>query len=246
VPNWFKKKDEELPPELKDKTPEEMVRYIKVAEELGEKVKTLTEERAQEKEQVVALSSQFDQVKQKLASTEANLNKLQNPPRTEEPADFLTEPEKAVDQRVAPLANLTVQNAFMTARILAQQTLDNQDMASPLDAKTMDGRLYRAWEGEINAEAAKYPQSSMIRPDNWIGIYYLVKGRHADELANPEKRKKNYNFLESGSQQVHHQEEKKKDGVEALTDQQKHVADKMGVSYENYAKRLKGMTIIPG
>ncbi len=244
--NWFKKQkveDDDLPAELKGKTPEEVVRYIKVAEELGEEVKKLRGERETEKTQVATLSSQFDQVKAKLAATEANLNRVQNPPRQEDPIDWNIDPEGAFKQNIQPLVNVTMNNAAMSARLLAQQSLDSEDSVSPQDAKTMNGRLFRVWESEINEEAKKYPASSMGTPQTWVGLFYLVKGRHADELANPETRKKKYNFVESGSAPPP-AAPKPKDGVESLTDQEKHVADRMGVSHENYAKRKKGMTIV--
>lgn len=248
---WFdrmkkREKEDELPKELEGKTAEEVVALLKTAEENKTKLATLEADRVKEREQVAALSSNFDQVKAKLASTEANLNKLQNPERKEEPADWNIDPEKAFQQNVAPLVNVVVQNASMSARLLAVQSLDNEDTVSPTDARTMNGRLFRAWEAEINEEAKKYPVASMGQPQSWIGIYYLVKGRHADELANPETRKKKYNFVESAAQGSPPQKEKEKEGVEALTDQEKHVADKMHVSYENYAKRKKAMHIIQG
>jgi hypothetical protein len=248
---WFdrmkkKEKEEDLPKELEGKTIEEVVRYIKVAEELGAKVTTLQAERDAEKTAVATMSNQFQEVKNKLAATEANLNKLQNPPNREEPADFLTDPEKAIDQRMAPLLAVTVNNASLTARLLAVQTLDNEDMVSPTDARTMNGRLFRAWEAEIQSEAAKYPAGSMAQPQNWIGLFYMVKGRHSDELSNPETRKKKYNFIESASQSAPPSPPAPKDGAESLTDQEKHVADKMHVSYGDYAKRKKGMQFIGG
>lgn len=249
---WFdrmkrKGQEPELPAELKDKTAEEVVLALQDAADTKKKLTELTAERTKEREQVTVLSSEFDKVKQKLAESDAaRTRQQQQQQHQEEPADFLTDPEKAVDQRVAPYANLTISNAAMTARILALQNLDNEDMVSPSDAKSMNGRLFRAWEAEINDEAKKYPAVSMGQPQAWLGIYYLVKGRHADELANPDIRKKKYNFVESAAQGTPPPEPKPKDGVESLTDQEKHVADKMGVSYENYAKRKKGMQFVQG
>lgn len=247
---WFDKmkrkeeKENELPPELRDKTMEEVAQTLRDAAETKTKLAALETERVKEREQVAALGSEFDKVKQRLVAAEANLNKRENPPKSEEPADWDLEPAKAARQTMEPLVNLTISNAAMTARILALQTLDNEDMSSPADSKSMNGRLFRAWEQEINEESKKYNVAAMGQPQAWLGIYYLVKGRHADELANPETRKKKYNFVESASQGGPPPKEKEKDGVEALTDQEKHVADKMKVSYENYAKRKKSMQFV--
>jgi hypothetical protein len=246
MPNWFKKKDEELPPELKDKTPEQVVQELKDAAAAKVEAAQLKAERETEKAQVATMTNSFNDVKNRLAAAEANLNKRQNPEQREEPADWNIDPEKAFQQQIQPLVNATVQNSMMSSRLLAIQSLDSEDAVSPADNKTINGRLFRTWEAEINAEAAKYPASAMSQPDRWLGIFYLVKGRHADELANPETRKKKYNFVESATQGAPLQPEKKKTGVEALTDQEKHVADKMGVSYENYAKRKEKMQFVQG
>jgi hypothetical protein len=248
--NWWGKqvKEEDIPPELKDKTPQEVAEALKKARELEGKVTTLEAERVREKEAVVTMNTEFDKVKQRLEATELKLRGNQNQNQNqnqEELADFTLEPDKALNQRIAPLANLTVNSAFMTARLLCQQMLDNQDMASPQDNKTMDGRLFRAWEGEINELSKKYQPAQLTTPDAWLGIFYYVKGKHAHELANPAERKKKYGFLEPASQGAPPPPPDKKNGVEGLTEQEKHVADKMHVSYENYAKRKEKMQILP-
>ena len=131
----------------------------------------------------------------------------------------------AVAKRIADAVN----TAAMTARMLAQQQLNNQDMASPADARSMDGRLFQAWSADIDAEAKKYPQIQLATPQAWLGIFYYLKGTRADDLANPEIRKKKYgNFLESGVSSVAPRSEPEK--KDELTDAEKHVADKMKVS----------------
>lgn len=245
---WFdklkKKDDEEIPAELQGKSAKEIADALKEAADLKSKVTTLEADRQKEKEQVTVLSSQFDQVKARLAAAEANLNKRDNPPKNEEPIDWNIDPEGAFKQNIAPLVNVTVANAAQSAKLLTIQSLDNEDSVSPPEAKTMNGRLFRAWESEINEEAKKYPLSQMGTTSSWVAIYYLVKGRHSDELANPETRKKKYNFLESAAKVPAPQDTKPKDGVESLTDAEKHVADKMHVKYEDYAKRKKDMQFI--
>ena len=239
--NWFKKKEEELPPELQGKTPEEIAAALKEAQDLKTKVTTLEAERAAEKVVVQGLQSEFEGVKERLKAAEMKANPPK-PPQTEEPANFVEDPDKAFSQRVAPVANIAIQGAAQTARILAQQQLDNMDMGS--DGKTMDGRLFRAWAGEIEQQAGKYQAIQLGDPKAWLGIFYYIKGLHADELRDPAERKKKYNFLEPSVNHVTPPDEKKKDGVESLTDQEKHVADRMHVSYENYAKRKSKMQIV--
>ena len=110
----------------------------------------------------------------------------------------------------------------------------------------MDGRLFRAWESEINAESKKYQAMQLTSPNAWVGIFYYLKGLHADELRDPETRKKKYNFMEpsSSSVVVNKEDDDKKSANEQLTPQELHVAEKMGVSPENYLKRKKSMTMV--
>jgi hypothetical protein len=198
---------------------------------------------AERDKEVTTIKTEFESVKAKLAAAEANRQTPKPDANTEEPANFVEEPDKAFAQRMAPLANITLQNAAMTARILAQQQLDNMDAMS--GGKTMDGRLFRAWGTEIDAAAKKYQTIQLGSPDAWIGIFYHMKGLHADELRDPEVRKRKYNFMEPASQTVSTSDDgKPKPASEQLTDAEKHVADKMGVKHEDYLKRKKSMVMV--
>ena len=162
---------------------------------------------------------------------------------------ILENPDREITDKVnelnAPLANLTIQTSVQTARMLAQQQLNNADMAS--GGKNMDGRLFQAWGSEIDAEATKYRPIQLTTPQAWLGIFYYLKGVHADELRDPETRKKKYNFLEPATSGAPPKgTDDKKTGVEGLTDAEKHVADRMGVTYENYAKRKQSMQYVNG
>jgi hypothetical protein len=226
-----------IPDELKDKSAEEITALLKEAPSLKIKLAETEAARAVDADKVTKISTEFELVKTRLAAAEAN----RTPPKgqEEEPANFVEEPDKAFSQRIGPLATITLQNAAQTARMLAQQELDNNDMAS--ENKTMDGRLFRAWGAELNAESRKYRTDQLATPQAWLGIFYYLKGTHADELRDPETRKKKYNFLEPSNTQVVRQTEEKKTPSDQLTAEEKHVADKMGVSYENYLKRKKSM-----
>jgi hypothetical protein len=244
--SWYdklKKKEEELPEELEGKSVEDIVTGLKKARELETTVTTLKAEREIEKTAVATLNDQFDLVKTKLADLEAKA-KPQNPLQNEPPADWITEPERAFAQGVAPIAGLAIEGSVMTARLLAVQQLDNMDINSPEAAKSMDGRLFRAWESEILEQAKRYQKTQLISPDAWLGIYWFIKGKHSDELRSQDVRKKKYQFLEPAAPGAGAPLSEKKTGVEALTDQEKHVADKMGVKHEDYAKRKAAMQFV--
>jgi hypothetical protein len=243
-----KKELEKLPQRLRDASPEDIIKELEEKDKLKADLATAQVAQAAQDAKVAEISTEFEQVKTRLAAAE--LNRSTPPPKKPEgveptPENMLENPKGVLDTRLAPLEALTIQNNAATSRILAQQQLNNADMVS--GGKSMDGRLFQAWGAEIDTEARKYQAVQLIRPEAWLGIFWYLKGTHADELRDPETRKKKYNFLEpstSGAPAPGTNGAEKKDGVEGLTDQEKHVADKMGVSYENYAKRKKAMVVV--
>lgn len=243
-----KKELDKLPQRLKDATPEDIIKELAALDQLKADNEALKLRQAESDTKVSEIQTEFEQTKAKLVAAEANRNTL--PPKREEgtevtPENILSDPAKVINTRLAPLEALTIQNNAATSRMLAQQQLNNSDMAS--GGRTMDGRLFQAWGAEIDTESRKYQTVQLIRPEAWLGIFWYLKGTHADELRDPETRKKKYTFLEpaaSGAPAAGTNGESKKDGVEGLTDQEKHVADKMNVSYENYAKQKKRMQFV--
>jgi hypothetical protein len=239
----IRKKKGTVPKELEGKSDEDVLTMLAEAQKDKEKA-TQLEAKAKEQDTAVAnIQTEFEKVKQRLAEAEANRNRPAPKTNDQEPADFVTEPDRAFAERVTPLANITLQTAAVTARMLAQQQLNNMDS----EKKTMDGRLFGMWSGEIEQEAKKYQTVQLGNVNAWLGIFYYLKGLHADELRDPEARKKKYNFLESAASTSASQgndDKKDKPASDQLTDAEKHVADKMGVKYEDYLKRKTQMQFV--
>lgn len=240
-----KKKGDKLPERFKDKSEDDILKMLDDADKDKSRITELENKDAERETKVTEIQTEFESVKAKLAAAEANRNA---PPKSDgtndqELANFVEEPDKAFGQRVAPVANIAIQTAAMTARMLAQQQLNNADMAS--SGKTMDGRLFQHWNAEIDAEAKKYQTVQLTTPQAWLGIYMYLKGVHADELRDPEIRKKKYNFMEPASSNTSQNvDNTTKPASDQLTDAEKHVADKMGVKHEDYLKRKKAMVMV--
>ena len=237
------KKKEKVPKIFEGKSEDDILKMLEDASKDKETIVGLQTKVAEQDTMVSNINNEFNNVKARLAAAEAR----PNPPKKQENQelhDFVEHPDEAFSERVAPIANIAVQNAAITARILAQQQLDNADMNS--NGKTMDGRLFRAWSQEIDASAKKYQAIQLGNPDAWIGIYFHIKGLHADELSNPETRKKKYNFMESASPAtiVNKEDDSSKPADQQLTPKELHVAEKMGVTPENYLKRKKAMEMV--
>lgn len=243
---WLDRLDAKKKEQLKGfegKSDDDILAAIAEAQKAKEEATTLKAKVEEQDKMVTNIQSEFNSVKERLRVAEANQNKPAPKIEPTEPADFVTEPDKAFGERVAPLAQIALQTAATTARMLAQQQLNNMDSMN----KTMDGRLFAMWSVDIDGYAKKYQLIQLGQVDTWLGIFYYLKGIRADELANPEIRKKKYNFLESAastSASQTQQDGPKKTGAESLTEAEKHVADKMGVSYENYAKRKEKMQFV--
>lgn len=206
---------------------------------LEQKLAAMETERQTERENVEKMSGEFEQIKARLQEAEAKTTRKTD---QEEAANFIEDPDKAFGQRAAPLVNLAVQNAMTTSKLLAQQQLDNTDLAS--NGKVFDGRLFRAWSGDIDGEARKYQPQLLTTPNAWLGIFYYLKGLRADELSNPEMRKKKYAFLEpsrSATIPLNGEEKKEED---KLTDEERHIAERMNVKPEDYLKRKKQLKFV--
>lgn len=237
-----KKEAEEAkrPERLRGKSDEDILKEIQEAEGFKKKFEESEAARQRDNEEVRKVTTQFEELKRSLNEAEARRQPAREP---DELANFIEDPDRAFTQRVAPVAAATVANSAITARILAQQILDNNDLTS--GGKNMDGRLFRAWGMEIDGESRKYQAAQLTSPQAWVGIFYYLKGLHADELRDKDVVKKKYNFLEPASTEgARPPEGKPKSADEELTDAEKHVADKMNVTYENYRKRKKAMQFI--
>ena len=241
---WFdkvkEKKGGDIPDMFKDKSEDDIVKLMKEAAAAKDQVTTLIEKDKENEKAVDKIRTEFDAMKARLVAAEAKAAPVVKK-EDREPANFVENPDEAFNERNAPTLNLTVQTAVTTARMLAQQQLLNQDAV----AKTIDGRLFQAWAPELDAESRKYPAITLVKSEAWLGIFYYLKGLHADELRDPEQRKKKYPFLEPAAQSDGGKppETEKKTGAESLTDAERHVADKMKVSHEAYAKRKAAMNI---
>jgi len=243
MPNWFKK-EEKLPPELEGKTPEQVAASLKEAEDLKTRLATLEAERTTEKNLVETMKNDFNATKTRLQELEANAKK-QPPPPPVEKVGFVEDGDQAFTQRfneqVAPTTAIAVTAAQQVARMSAENHLSSLDSQN----NTMDARLFRAWAQDIDGEAKKYNPTQLIQPQSWLSIFYFIKGIRAEELANPEIRKKKYSFLEPArSNGTPPTNNDNKPANEQLTPEELRVANRMGVSPENYLKRKKSMQFV--
>lgn len=236
------KKKEKVPKIFEGKSEDDILKMLEESAKDKETIQGLQTKVTEQDGVVDRIKTEFESVKARLVAAEAKSTPIKK--ENQELHDFVEHPDEAFSERVAPVATIAIQNAAITSRMLAQQQLDNADLGS--GGKTMDGRLFRAWSQEIDGESKKYQAMQLTSPNAWLGIFYYLKGLHADELRDPEIRKKKYNFMEPASPTtiINKEDNSGKPANEQLTAAELHVAEKMGVSPENYLKRKQSMQMV--
>jgi hypothetical protein len=233
------KKKEQVPKMFEGKSEDDILKMLQESSADKEKIRGLEAKVTEQDSAVARINTEFESVKARLAEADA---RRQPPPKTdsEEPADFVTDPDKAFAQRIGPVATITLQTAATTARMLAQQQLGNV-------GNGIDGRLFAMWGAELDVEAKKYPLVHLGNPNAWLGMYFYLKGLHHDELNNAETRKKKYPFLEpstSTSVQQTADDKKDKPATEQLTPQELHIAKMMKKTPEQYLEQKNKMQFV--
>jgi len=152
-----------------------------------------------------------------------------------EPASFITDPDQAFNERVGPLAALTMQTAAITAK---QEALRGLQRKQATEKNNIDASLFERFEGEVLELAKNCTATQLANPATWVHLYYNVKGKHTDEIvSNPKSF-----FTEDASRSPTSDNGLKED---QSTDQEKSIASKMGVPIENYMKNKKAATALP-
>lgn len=208
---WWKKEDNELPAELRDMKPEDLVKAVKDSQRVSE-LETQLQQR----------NTEFEDVKTRLETIEANQPQPQPQPGQRQPTSVLVDEEKAFQERQAPLAMTTLLIGAQTARMQAKQSL---------------GSTFAKFEKEIEAEMERIPLGSRIHIDSWRNIHDMVVGRHMHEIA---KEPGQY-FTEPGGGTPPPEPPQNPD---KLSDEEVKVAKKMGVSEEQYLKSKKAMQFV--
>jgi hypothetical protein len=235
---WGNRKDEELPPELKGKTPEQVAQELKDAAALKTRLDALE---AKSAERDTAFQT-FGTAQQELVNTLKAVNERIPAPvarvennTTHEPASFITDPDLAFNERISPFAAITMQTAAITAKGEAQRGFARKQAT---EKNNIDATLFDKFEGEILEMAKNCTPQQLANPATWAHLFFNVKGRHTDEIvANPSS------FFIEGA--------KRPDAVsggdkgDQPTDQEKAIATKMGVPIENYMKHKKESSAMP-
>jgi hypothetical protein len=150
-------------------------------------------------------------------------------------ADFLTDPERAFAQRIAPLAGVVTATASFAAKNAVRDKLQRSQRNSA--GKNFDGYFFEKFEGEIDQLAATCTPQQLANPATWEHLFYNVKGRHADEIAAQFTDGSLRNIVESGTAGARRADEVHDETK--LTEQETRIAAKLGMKPEDYLEQKK-------
>lgn len=236
---WFGGREEEIPAELRDKSPAEIAEEMKTLRASAAKVTDL-------EAKLTDSNSRFETFKTELETGMdtrfATLRESLKPAakvENKEMTDFLSDPDRAFAERAAPITGMVLHTAAYMAKNQAKEKLQRNQRTQP--GKNFDGYFFEKYEDEISNLARTVPAQQLGMPETWEHIYFNVKGRHAEEIAAQLTDGTLSNLMESagaGTRGGGFGDDKKD---EKLTDQEVRIAQKMGVKPEDYAKRKKDM-----
>lgn len=241
---WLKSK-EDLPEELRDMDPKDIVAAVKRSKELETEIATQKTAYSELNTKFETFNTEFE-TKVSSAVTEAVARATKKPAEgggggggPETLADFLTEPDKAFAQRSAPVAALALSTAGYVAKEAARKKMQSAQRMN--SGKNFDGYFFEKFENEIDELARTVPAQQLANPVTWEHIYFNVKGRHADEIAVQYKEGKLEIGIESGSTGARGSNNNNNDDADKLTPQELKIAEKLGQTAEQFLKQKKNI-----
>lgn len=231
--NWFSRKSEEpeIPVELQGKTPAQILQAMKDAEARETALQAKLDEQA-------GLNTELERLRIQVQELEARPPLRNEVPPTQPqnngPTSVLVDEDKAFDERMAPLANMTFNTAAIGARMLAMEQLRDMAVADGFNHIA----FFNKFRVDIEHLMAQIPPVQRGHPDTWLNIYNLVKGRHSSELIAASKKGENAFFTEptSGTPPP-----PPVDRGDTLTKVESDIAKKFGLSDEAYLTQKKGI-----
>ena len=166
--------DEEVPEELKGKTPAEVAAALKAVTDLQAQLTAEKTAREASDKRLADQSTEFNDIKTKLGNLEASL--APPPPVLPEPASPWTEPEKFVNEQTLRTQNIALASGMMSAKMYFANQL------SPRDQK-----IHKKYEKEVEATLLTFqPPECRVMPQSWFNAFTFIKGQHEQDIAKAE------------------------------------------------------------
>jgi hypothetical protein len=221
MPNWWGKKDEELPESIRNMKPEDLATAVQKANEVDALKTQLSD--------ATTKLSEFDSVKSRLAQLESSVKPAVKQEGPAAPVSFLENEDLAFAQRMQPFATLTLQNQARSAKFMAKQTLSGAKLA-----------MFTKYEGEIDEMMKSVDLAYQGTPESWLKVFNSVLGNHIDDITTAAKDGSDF-FAEThvvgvggGAPPV---------DPNVLTEEDKRIAKRLGLTDDQYKASKKEMVI---
>jgi hypothetical protein len=178
--------DDDLPPELKGKKPEDIAAAIKKAQEIEASQSTQAEELRKAQEALTARNSEFETMKAKLADIEAR-STSEPEDVANEPASPWIDPDKYVAKQTEGTTAVALAAGLMSAKLYFMQGLTARDQ-----------RIFKKYEKEVEQFVNTQQPMQRVMPQTWQNMLLYVKGLHEQEIAKAESTSTDF-FSETAS-----------------------------------------------
>lgn len=236
--NWFQKA--QLPDRFKDMTPEQIEAEFNTLEQQKAELAGRQPSKPEE-------SDAFKNIQTQLQETQARLAELQAAPpvvrqstedQTPQRTSFLEDEDQAFNERVAPLANMTLQNTATMARQIAVQELREE---TDTITKETNNYVLQNYKKEIDDLYASMPIQARTSPMAFKNVVGVVKDRHLGDVFKAVTKDKGQSFFEQSSPSTSGRGDEPASAEGQLTPGQIRVARKMKMTPAEYLKSMKGL-----
>lgn len=226
------KTEDQVPAELKDLTPEQVTEKIKAFDSQATELEKLKNSVAEKDKKTGDLTNEMTVLKRKLAEIEEN----GAPPKSKEtPVEIpsvLEDEDSAFNGRLAPIQASAMQANAQIALMRAEQYINN----NPVDA-----RLLRRYKQEVDRMFFAQPLQYQMNPQTYLNCFNNVMGAKRSEIDSL-RGTENDPFVEPAGGGAPPQQPKN----DELSADEVRVAQRMGITPEQYMNSKKESTLVSG
>jgi hypothetical protein len=181
---------EELPAELKDKKPDEILAALKEAENAKGVVQAANDAKTQAEAAAQQAKTEIEQMKARMVELEAN-QKLPDPPPPDEPASPWVDPEKFVAEQTKGVNQVALNAGLLAAKMYFLQNLPPRDQ-----------KIFKKYEKDVEAVVATFTPAARVMPQSWMNAFLYAKGMHEQDIRKAESESSDF-FSETPSRGAH-------------------------------------------
>lgn len=177
----------DMPPELANKKPEEIVADLKKARDLEAALAAEQESRKKLEEKLQTQTTEFDGIKTKLAQIESQTLPPPVVPDPEEPPSPWINPEKFVQDQTKSTTGIALTAGIMAAKMYFTQSLTGRD-----------AKIFKKFEKEVDQTVGTFDVTQRVMPQSWFNAFMYIKGLHEQDINKAESAKTDF-FSESAT-----------------------------------------------